>query len=402
MQEKARIEGTQLTRASELTSRARALVGDLKARAAEAEQLRRVPKESIDLVRRAGLVRVIQSRKNGGHGLPMRAHVDVVSTIAEGCGSTAWVLGVAHAHSWMLSHFPAAAQQEVYGKDPDSIVAAVIAPRGKAVRQADGSYILNGHWPFASGSEHAAWLLLGAQVHDTSGALIEEADLLVPPSDLQFLDDWFVAGLQGTGSCSVAAKDLRVPAHRALPLGPFLESEAASFKAGDDDWPIRSQAVPVLALCITTSALGMARGALAEFRRVVPGKRLAYTNYVADEWVPTQVHLGHAAAMIHAAETVLYRIADDIDEHARLDRRMPLELRARIRVDCSHVVRLLMEAVDQLYTYGGAAGLSLKGSIQRAARDLHAVNMHGLLLFDTSAEVYGRVLLGKGSNTNII
>jgi hypothetical protein len=30
------------------------------------------------------------------------------------------------------------------------------------------------------------------------------------------------------------------------------------------------------------------------------------------------------------------------------------------------------------------------------------VNMHALLLFDTSAEIYGRVLLGKGSNSPIV
>ena len=81
--------------------------------------------------------------------------------------------------------------------------------------------------------------------------------------------------------------------------------------------------------------------------------------------------------------------------------KMPEEIRGRIRMDCSYAVRLLMEAVDKLYIMSGAAGLSLKGSLQRAARDLHAINMHALLLFETSAEVYGRILLGKGSNTGI-
>jgi hypothetical protein len=81
---------------------------------------------------------------------------------------------------------------------------------------------------------------------------------------------------------------------------------------------------------------------------------------------------------------------------------MPMEVRARIRMDCSYAVRLLLEAVDKLFLNGGASGLSLKGSLQRAARDLHAINMHALLLFDTSAEIFGRVLLGKEPNSTIV
>ena len=146
----------------------------------------------------------------------------------------------------------------------------------------------------------------------------------------------------------------------------------------------------------------MGRAALAEFLRVVPGKKVVYTNHISDDWLPTQVALGHAAAMIHAAGLVLYRVADDIDDYARRGEKMPMQLRARIRMDCSYAVRVLMEAVDKLFINSGASGLSLRGAMQRLARDLHAVNMHGLLLFDTSAEIYGRVLLGKGSNTPIV
>jgi 3-hydroxy-9,10-secoandrosta-1,3,5(10)-triene-9,17-dione monooxygenase len=270
------------------------------------------------------------------------------------------------------------------------------------VKQPDGSYVLNGVWPFASGCEHAAWLLLGAEVFDAAGSKIDEADLLVPKQDVEVKDDWYVAGLQGTGSVTVLAKDVAVPGYRYLSLPKMLERELPTFAASDEEWLSRGQAGPVLGVCITTASLGIARSALAEFRRVVPGKKVAYTNHIADDWIPVQVALGHAAAMIHAAELVMYKMADDIDDHARRGEPMPLEMRARIRMDCSYAVRVLLEAVDKLFINAGASGLSLKGSLQRAARDLHAINMHALLLFDTSAEIYGRVLLGKGTNTQVL
>jgi 3-hydroxy-9,10-secoandrosta-1,3,5(10)-triene-9,17-dione monooxygenase len=397
-----REETPEVPSADELKARARSIVEDLKKLAFEADGIRRLPKESVALIRKHRLGRVIQPKNCGGYALSMRAHVDVISTIGEGCGATAWVYGVGHAHSWMMGHLPAKAQDEVYGSDPDMLVSAVVGPRGRALKQANGTHVLNGVWPFASGCEHAGWLLLGSEIFDAAGEKIDEADLLVPTADVTIKDDWYVAGLQGTGSATVVVKDLVVPAHRYLSLPPWLEGELPSFKAGDDEWLTRAQAIPVLGLCISTAALGIAKSALAEFRRIVPGKKVVYTGHVADDWIPVQAALGHAAAMVHAAELVLYKIADDIDDYARRGERMPMELRARIRMDCSYAVRVLLEAVDKLFVNGGASGLSLKGSLQRSARDLHAINMHALLLFDTSAEIYGRVLLGKGSNSPIV
>ena len=84
-------------------------------------------------------------------------------------------MGVIHAHSWLMASFPQAAQEETYGADPDTIISAVIAPRGEA-KPVEGGYVLNGFWPFASGCQHAQFLLLGARIFDQSGTVVDEAD----------------------------------------------------------------------------------------------------------------------------------------------------------------------------------------------------------------------------------
>ena len=71
-------------------------------------------------------------------------------------------------------------------------------------------------------------------------------------------------------------------------------------------------------------------------------------------------------------------------------------------MDCAHGVRLILEGADELFITGGAAGLSLHNPMQQVSRDLHATNMHGLLLLEPSVEVYGRILLGLEPNTIII
>jgi 3-hydroxy-9,10-secoandrosta-1,3,5(10)-triene-9,17-dione monooxygenase len=146
----------------------------------------------------------------------------------------------------------------------------------------------------------------------------------------------------------------------------------------------------------------VARGALEEFLKVVPGKRVMYTAHVSHQWLPLQRALGEAAARVHAAELVLYRIADDIDDYARRGEKMPMALRARIRMDIAFVPRLCRDAIGELLTIGGAAGLSLRSPIQRAARNLQAICMHGFLLYDSGAEIYGKVLLGLDPETPVI
>ena len=50
----------------------------------------------------------------------------------------------------------------------------------------------------------------------------------------------------------------------------------------------------------------------------------------------------------------------------------------------------------------GGSGIGEATPVQRAWRDIHAINMHGLLNVETNAEMYGRVVLGLPPNTPLI
>ena len=115
----------------------------------------------------------------------MRSHVDAVSTVAKGCAATAWVLGVYHAHDYIIGHMSEKAQEEIYTTGDIAAVAAVIGPRGKAIHRADGAYSLSGFWPFASGNAGAHWMLLGAEVFDESGARSTRATSRFRSSDIR-------------------------------------------------------------------------------------------------------------------------------------------------------------------------------------------------------------------------
>ena len=387
--------------ADELLDRTRAAVPALRERADATAALRQVPPENWDLLRETGALKAIQSTRNGGYGLSMRDHLETVATLAEGCGSTAWCAGVVHAHSWLMSHYPVEAQDDVYGADPDAVVSAVIGARGTAVQTDDG-YVLSGFWPFASGNEGAQWLLLGAAVKDGDGNVVDEGDFLVPSSDVVRHDDWFVNGLTGTGSCSVSVENVAVPAHRYLSLPGLIVNGAGPGADAQDGWNHRCAPVPVLCLALTGTAIGIARQAIRDFPSLVRGKTIAYTTDDQFSHPLTHLQAGEAAMLAHEGALILFNCADEIDAAGRAGTTLAFETRARMRLDCAKGVRRCLEAVEILFHASGASGIRTASPLTRAVADLRAINQHGLLNLEMNQELYGRIVLELEPNTPLI
>ncbi|MBN9427119.1 MAG: acyl-CoA dehydrogenase family protein [Burkholderiales bacterium] len=387
--------------AAAVRERAQALIPDLRARAIEAEELRRVPDKNIEALRQAGLFRVLLPRRVGGLQADLQTFVDVVSTIGRGCGSTAWVLGVVNAHHWLVGLYASQAQDDVFKPNPDAIISAVIGPRGRATR-VPGGYLLNGFWPFCSGSPAANWLMLGGEIVDAEGQTIDEGDFLLPIDAVEVKNDWDVAGLRGSGSNSVVAKELFVPEHRYLSLVQAIGRENPG-RGNHEGRLYDAEVVPVLALGIVPAALGIAEGAMEVFKQRLPGKIVSYTMKEVQLQMPTtHMQVATAESRIDAARLLVNDVAQSIQQAAEDARPMSLRERARCRMHCAYAVRLCMEATQTLFLASGGSALATGNPIQRAMRDLQAINMHGLLCLETNTEMYGRVLLDLPQNTPLI
>ena len=242
------------------------LVPELRERAEQANADRRLPEENIKALRQAGSFKVLQSSRNGGLGLGVRDHLDVISTLARGCASTAWVAGVVHAHSWLLSHFPAEGQDDVYGADPDAVVSAVIGPRGHAVQ--DRRRVPAGGRVAVRVGLRARRLVAArggrGRRRPRKRTIVDEGDFIVPTSAVTFFDDWYVTGLRATGSCTVKVDGLDIPAHRFLSMPGLIMGNSPGGRL-HSDWVQQCAPVPVLTIALTGGALGLARQALEDF-----------------------------------------------------------------------------------------------------------------------------------------
>src|SRR5512139_4039744 len=149
--------------AEALIERARSLVPALRRRAAQTLAERKLPQETIADFRRLGLTRCLQPVMFGGYGSDYRVFSKMLRALAQGCGSSAWVGAVHGEHNWVIGNYPEEAQREVWGGNPDAVASASVAPNGTA-EQVSGGFRLSGRWGFASGIDHAQWILLGGMV----------------------------------------------------------------------------------------------------------------------------------------------------------------------------------------------------------------------------------------------
>ena len=370
----------------EMVQRAAALVPKLRERAAQTEQLRRLPDETVADLVDAGLLRIVTPERFGGPGLDFDAKLEVALELGRGCGSTAWNYSILTTHSWWLGHFPVQAQEEFFADSPDTLGSSSLEPSRARVDVVPGGYRLSGRWSFSSGCDAASWATVGGL--GPSGWLW----FLVPMAEVTIDDTWFVSGLRGTGSKDLVIDDVFVPVHRVAEVGPMKEGRTDG--SALDGRP--SYRAPLFALMPTTlvaPVLGMARGMVETFadqlraRKRPDGTELTHS-------VASQLRLAESSAEADAARCLLRQNTREVLHRAARGETPALLDRARYRRDHAFMVRLGIRAIGRLFEAGGGHALLESNPLQRFHRDALAASQHVGTRWDEHAEQYGRVALG--------
>jgi 3-hydroxy-9,10-secoandrosta-1,3,5(10)-triene-9,17-dione monooxygenase len=380
-----------------MVAKARALVPRLRDRAARTEELRHLPPETELDLHEAGLFRMLQPRRIGGAELDYVALIDCADQLGQADASVAWNLANLASHHWMLGMFEPTAQDLVWGRDPDALIASsFIFPAGRATR-VEGGYRLHGSWPFSSGVASCAWNMLASVVYsDDEADGIEYRIFLLPKADYKVLDTWNVAGLRGTGSCDVEVRDVFVPDYMTVAVGDL----AGGPTPGSELNPNSLYALPVFALfpyVLSGVALGNAQACLDDYAEVVRHRISTYNHAKLSDFQSTQIKIAEASAKIDAARLIMRSACLNAMEDARRGHVPDMATKTRYRRDGAYSVNSCTDAVSMLFAASGARGLFTTGVLQRQFRDAHAINSHLAFNFDAAGTNYGRVALGLPS-----
>ena len=371
----------------------------LAANVDQTEADRRIVQANIDALTDAGAFRVTIPRRFGGYEMTIREKLEVSAAVAEACGSTGWVVALTNVCNWMASVLPDQGQQDIFGANPDAKVAGVLNPSAD-VRKVNGGYQVSGQWPWASGSWHADWALVGIVVPNEAGEPVDQALAFIPMSELSIKETWFVAGMKGTGSNTMIAEDVFVPEHRLHSVPQAIANEYATEHT--DESLYRSSFIPVLTLILAGPQLGLGRAALRYVMAKAPQRGIAYTKFERQvDSTAFQLQIANAATLIDTAHLHAWRAADDIDNAAAAGEPLPYLARARVRADTAYAITKIREAIDLLLSAHGASSFAQASPLQRIWRDANTAGRHAVADPLVNQEVYGKALLGIPYEENI-
>jgi len=372
---------------------ARSILPVLKEHAALTRQQRRPADESVAAIVEAGLSGIMRPAMFGGPGLELSDMIAVGSVLGEGCASTAWDYVVWEVHCWMAGTLPEQGQREFYA-DPVVLCCGASNTAKAKARAVEGGYMLSGRWGFGSGSTHASWTCVFSAIDG------EEVDgrphvrmMIVPRPAFCVEDTWRVQGLAGTGSHDIViAEEVFVPAHRTISRAEVATGRAEGGRLHDTA-AYRMPLPPGAHLATDSSAIGLARAVIAEFREVIT-KRTYVTGKAQADMPGSMIRLATAEIEVRAAELLLQDTMRELEAHLRTGAELTVEQRAKARMVAGYVPDLCKQVITSLIAACGASAMLEGSKLAAALLDVTMMSLHQSTEYDRGPENYGRVLIG--------
>jgi alkylation response protein AidB-like acyl-CoA dehydrogenase len=363
------------------------------ANAAEGEKLR-APTPAVDkALRDNGLMTLLLPKRLGGAGLSFTDYSKVQIEAAKGDPSISWVMQILNGCTWVASLASDALQDELFKSGAVPICSAYNPP-GKA-KKIDGGWIINGAWPYSSGSRQAEWIQAGVVLEGYDGPVVPGIYMVyIPMSQIEIKNTWFMTGMQGTGSDTSIAKDIFVPDHMMVMMDkPYghVEDGKRNIGAPSDNLTV----VPVVRTTGIAQLIGMAEAMQAIIEAEMTTKPVLTTFYAKRVDSGAHVHeIGRIAAQIDAAKVILFNALATLDDVALTGREFTLAERARNKAACGQVIELVHKSVEDIMFVAGSSAFALDKPISRYWRDCHVAMRHVQNIPMLGYEIYGRDRLG--------
>ena len=372
----------------------------IAANAFQAEQDRKVPAENIALLKGIGLHRAFQPKAFGGMELSLPQFADCIALLAGACASTAWAMSLLCTHSHQLAMFSDQLQQEVWGLDPNATASSSIAPFGRT-EEVEGGVLFSGEMGWSSGCDHAEWAIVGFRRPNAEGTQ-DYCFAVLPRSDYQIRDDWFAAGMKGSGTKTLIIDKVRVPEHRIQKAKDMMEGKSAGFGLYPDSKIFYSPYRPYFASGFSTVSLGVAERMLEVFREKTKTRVRAYTGAAVGAATPALMRLAESTHQVAAARAFLEKTWNEHAEHSEQQRYPSRETLAFWRTNQAYATKMCIQAVDRLFEAAGGNAWFEHNEMQRLFRDSHMTGAHAYTDYDVCAQILGRELMGLEPDPSMI
>lgn len=328
--------------------------------APETERRRGLPDALINDLKQTGIFAALIPARYGGLGVPFPEFMRLIQQVAAADASTAWCLNQAAVIATTSLWLPEHKIREIWGTPGTSVANG---PPFDGLIEPDGAnYRLNGHWGFSSGCQHATWMM-GAARYSQGGWRIA----YFRPDQVEFIDNWQVAGLRGTGSFEFKVLNQAIPADQVADQGG---------PATEDCLFTQVSSALFFAVSFASVTLGVAEGALSEMLTIAQGKLPRYAKLHLHDDPDVQRFIGQATARWRSARAYLYGTVEEVLAAVAERGAITHDERSQLRMAGTHVMRESAEVLDLAYKIVGSTGIYQDQTLQRRFQDMHVMTQH--------------------------
>lgn len=338
---------------------------------------------AAQVLRDSGGIRLLQSKQHGGFQEHPTVFFEWVRAVARYNPSAGWVAGVVGVHPWEFALADPRLGEEIYGDSADTWTASPYMPAGRAIR-VDGGFQLTGEWSYSTGTDHCDWVILGGLVCDEQGEPLPELDyrhFVLPRGGYEIVDgSWNVMGLGGTGSKNVRVEGSLVPEYRTM---DHIRLSDCGYADRMPDSPLYGLAFAcIFSSAIASATLGIAQGAIAEYRRYLE-TRISATFVVGKEDPFQQQALAEAEADVESAIVNIDSLMTAMYDQVAAGNPVTQSDRLLYRRNQVRSVQHVLGSIDTLFSRAGSSAISKAWAIERYWRDLRTGGTHIGVAADT-------------------
>ncbi|WP_125100043.1 acyl-CoA dehydrogenase family protein [Leucobacter chromiireducens] len=352
------------------------------------EDERRVPDEVTDALYESGMYRAFMPRELGGLEVHPNEWLEAVEEVSRLNGSVGWLCMLHTGATWATPE----AMHEIL-KTERWITAGNVGRASGIARKVEGGYMIQGKWPFCSGSPEASYLYGRAVLHSEDGEpLTSPRDGLpyyisgyVPAAHVQVHNNWNGLGLRGTGSGDITIDEVFVPSAMVNETGIWTHHYDSPLMRAN--FNLAAHAAHALGLAVAAveefTKTTLMRARRGSFRQARLGKE--QSNYIA---------VGKADAKLRAARLFMRDVIEQAFADAQTKTHIDYELRVLMHEVNVHVVAEARQVVEMMFKEIGAVG-TVKGlRMERIFRDMMTASQHAIVI-ESSYDRAGQYWLTK-------
>ncbi|MEM7542141.1 MAG: hypothetical protein AAF384_11245 [Pseudomonadota bacterium] len=381
----------------QLVATAQEVATELRPFEIENDRLRMLHPEAFGLLRDSGLLRAIQPRRIGGTEVDIPTLQAICRALTHGSPAAGWVYTVTCAHTWMLGKYRPEAQDELAALDPDTFLPGSLAAAGSA-EPVEGGFKVSGRWAFASGCDHARWMMLGATQTNSTREDPKHVHVLVPHGEYAIDDTWHTLGMRGTGSKDILLDNVFVPNHRAVATGDLFETGNPNGDK-DTDFTYSFPVLTTLTFFLTGPVLAVANRFYQEFIDLTRDRCDKYDGSSKAKKTTMQARVGESWAELESAELLVREIRACYQNARAQHSDFDIETRLALKLRGSYAMALCRRAVDRLFDAAGANAVYERSPLLGLKRNLETMSHHAIIDLDNNATAFGSQALGLGPGT---